>query len=214
MAHAVNLQGKKFGRITVIERGENAKNGTARWLCRCDCGNYKLVRNDKLRYGEVVSCGCYLKEKGRKQLTTHGLLNELYGRELRKSLSAMKYRCNNPHCSQYKNYGARGIKVCEEWETSFAAFYQWAINHGYKKGLSIDRIDNNKGYSPDNCRWIPLVKQQRNKRNNRLVSFNGKTACVAEWCETTGLTHACIVSRLEHKWTVEETLTKPSGRSK
>ena len=212
MAKAVNLLGQKFGRLTVLSRAENDKHGAAQWLCVCICGNKKVVRNDKLRHGETLSCGCYRKEKGRQSLTTHGLSKKPHGKRLEKILANMKYRCNNPHWPQYKYYGGRGIKVCKEWETSFVSFYEWAISNGYEKGLTIDRIDNNKGYSPDNCRWANNIEQQRNKRNNRLISFNGETLCLAEWSERTGLTEACIYSRLKKGWNVKRALTELSRR--
>lgn len=125
----------------------------------------------------------------------------------------MMERCENPHCSGYEDYGGRGITVCEEWH-KFFPFYSWSIANGYDSNLTIDRVDNDRGYSPDNCRWVTQKVNSRNRRNNRRITFNGKTLCVSEWAELLGITHQALSERLSSKsWTLEQALTtKRSGR--
>lgn len=119
----------------------------------------------------------------------------------------MKTRCYNEHSEKYKNYGGRGITVCDEWRNDFQAFYNWAINNGYDDNLTIDRIDVNEDYSPSNCRWITNKEQQRNRRNNRNITINGETHCLSEWCEILGLNYNTVRSRLNiYKWSIERAL--------
>lgn len=127
----------------------------------------------------------------------HSRLNNIY--------HAIKTRCYNPNFKNYKYYGGRGIKVCDEWASSFENFKNWAITHGYADNLTIDRIDNNKGYSPLNCRWITLKKQSRNKRNNHLVTYQGKTQPLIMWCEELGLSYSIVNDRINKlQWPVEK----------
>lgn len=110
--------------------------------------------------------------------------------------STMKERCYNPNNHKYKNYGARGIKVCEEWKTDFKAFQKWAYENGYGEGLSIDRIDNNSGYEPSNCRWATAEQQQNNRRNNRTIEIDGVTHTISEWSKISGIKFETIWARL------------------
>ena len=119
----------------------------------------------------------------------------------------MKTRCCNKNTIYYKNYGGRGIDVCNEWREDFMAFYNWSIANGYKDNLSIDRIDNNEGYSPDNCRWVDRKTQQRNKRNNRYITINGETHCLMEWCELLNLNYFTVHARInKRKWSIKKAL--------
>lgn len=136
----------------------------------------------------------------------HGLKNH----RLHSVWSDMLGRCHSVTNRAYKDYGARGITVCKEWREDFMSFFMWAMKEGYRKGLSLDRIDNNKGYSPMNCRWVTMKEQSNNRRSNHLLTFNGKTQTMQQWADETGINYWTIRDRLARcHWSVEKTLTQP-----
>lgn len=156
MGKLIDLTGQRFGRLTVVKKAQSTTRGIARWHCVCDCGQYTIARSDDLRNWKVLSCGCLRKSGTHKtHAGTHTRLFRVW--------CSMRGRCNNPNCSDFHRYGGRGIKVCAEWDSDFAAFEKWSKENGYVMGLTIDRIDNDKGYSPDNCRWTTMEVQNNNK---------------------------------------------------
>lgn len=166
MSRLIDLTGQRFGRLVVIARAEDyvspkGKHNT-RWECRCDCGKTVVVCGWQLRTKDARSCGCIHSE----QLSTRNFVHGQRHTRIYEIWKGMKARCTNPHNSHFKYYGGRGISVCEEWQ-SFPAFYGWAMAHGYSEHLTIDRIDNDKGYSPDNCRWATDAQQRSNKRKTK-----------------------------------------------
>ena len=189
----MDLVGKKFNKLTVLSLVDKKqiyfngiKNGyTYKWLCQCDCGNQTVVQQCHLLSGHTQSCGCHQKEAVSKQ-------NKLSTSRLYEVWRAMIKRCYYEKSISYKNYGKLGITVCDEWRNSFLSFYKWAMENGYnekapKTKCTLDRIDVNGNYCPENCRWVNNIEQQRNKRNNRLITINGITKCLVEWCDEFGI---------------------------
>jgi len=169
MGKLIDLTGQRFGRLVVLERARAARHGeSAKWLCHCDCGKEKIVSGKLLRRGDTRSCGCLHSEELREMSITHGLSKT----RLYCVWSSMKDRCYRPACKSYPNYGGRGITVCPEWLHDFAAFRDWAMSHGYDESVpcgtcTLDRIDNDKGYSPENCRFVSMKVQNNNRRPRR-----------------------------------------------
>ena len=163
MPKLIDLIGKQFGRLTVTRRASNDKNGLSRWCCVCSCGASVIVRGQDLRRGRQVSCGCWKDENTSARDRTHGHS----GTRLHRIWKNMKSRCYNPRVKSYKDYGAKGVRLCEEWKDSFSAFYSWAMSHGYQDELTIDRINPAGNYEPNNCRWATRAEQSKNKRANK-----------------------------------------------
>lgn len=167
-----DLTGQRFGRLLVIERCGSSKYRSALWLVRCDCGNEKTIEGSVLISGKVVSCGCYNSEKLRNNTykQTHGKS----GTRLYKTWENMKERCYNTNNPRYYTYGDRGITVCDEWKDSFETFYDWAMFSGYKDDLTIDRINVNNGYCPENCQWLTFSDNTIKRNTTDRINKNNK----------------------------------------
>lgn len=189
--------GENYGSFTVLEVLPKM-----RVICRCECGKIKNVYKSNLVLGKSKSCGCH--NSGNKK--HGGCRTRLYTTWL-----SMKSRCNRSTDKSFCYYGAKGVKVCDEWN-DFVNFRNWALSHGYTDELTIDRIDVNGNYEPENCRWITKRAQQFNKTTSHYLTFEGKTMTVCEWAEALGLNKNLLYTRLQRGWTVEDTLTRPSKK--
>jgi len=191
-----DLIGRRFGRLVVVGIDDRGVKRTY-YFCQCDCGNTKSVRSDGLLSGAVQSCGCMKREQDRTNLTANHKHKMSHTRPY-EIWQCMKKRCYNPHDARYDRYGGRGITVCDEWRNDFKAFYKWALENGYADNLTIDRIDNDKGYSPDNCRWADAETQCRNRASNINITIGNATKTLTEWCEIFELDYATIHARYKH----------------
>ena len=178
-----DLTGRRFGRLTVVERAPDDDHGNILWYCKCDCGGEKRTRSNALTSGKATSCGCVQKRRAAEAHTRHGC----HGSRLYNIWSNMKGRCNTKSCSFYERYGGRGITVCDEWRDSFEAFRDWALANGYRDDLSIDRIDNDGPYSPGNCRWSTEEVQSRNRSTTAVITVDGIARSRTEWAEMLGI---------------------------
>lgn len=204
MTKAIDITGKKFNLLTAIERVENSSNGRARWKCLCDCGNITYVTAANLKNGAVKSCGCLRHRAGKNR--THGMSKS----RLYLEWAGIKSRCFYSGAKKYKYYGGRGIKVCDEWAKSFETFKDWALKNGYNDSLTIERIDVNGDYCPENCKWITRKEQSNNTRRNVVITYNGKTQTLLEWVEELGLDYKRTHNRLfKLGWTFERAITTP-----
>lgn len=206
-----NLIGQKFGMLTVIARAEN-KDRSAMWICKCDCGKIKEnpVCGWSLKSGKTRSCGCLYKGSKKGRVITHGKTNtELYRRYCH-----IIDRCYCESHTAYKNYGGRGIKVCDEWRNDFNAFYEWALSNGFSKELTIDRVDVNGSYCPENCRWVSMKEQCNNRRNTVKITIKGQTKSVSEWAELNNLDRTTLKWRLKHGWKEEDLLIPANSKQK
>lgn len=194
---------RKYNRLTPISVDEKSNH---HWICKCDCGNIKSIDRSRVITGKTKSCGCIQKEQLSKRLKKEGTENK----RLHRIWKNMRQRCSNPKLATYKNYMARGITICEEWN-DYTEFYKWALANGYRDDLTIDRIDNDGNYCPENCRWVDRGIQNRNRRGLNVITFNGKTKCLAEWAREIGMNLDALDTRLKRGWTVEQAFTIPPG---
>ena len=213
MAKRINLAGMRFGKLIAIERSSN-KGVKTRWLCKCDCGNTAIVPTNCLRRGKSKSCGCLISDVLTERNVRHGM----YGTRLYRVWNNMKNRCYGENNPSYERYGGRGIAVCDEW-LDFNNFYDWSIKNGYKEEsnygeCTLDRIDNNGDYCPENCRWVSLGDQQRNKSSNHLITYNGETRSIVEWAELLQIDPSVIRTRLYRGWDEVSALTFPPRKRK
>lgn len=196
--------GEKFGKWIIIKEIDPKiiSNIPRRMFrCRCECGNEKDVQLSCLRNGHSTSCGCEQKKRASEANYKHGLSDKhpLYG-----TWKNMKKRCNNPNATEYKIYGGKGITVCDEWE-NFEPFYNWAINNGWKEHLTIDRIDVNGNYCPENCRWVSMKIQENNTTTNHYIEYNDKVYTLSTLSDFLNIPYNVVRYRISTcSWTVEQ----------
>lgn len=201
--------GKRFGKLTVIEELPGIprqKNKTRRVIkCKCDCGSTTTAYLENLASGNTSSCGCHRVEVVSLLNRTHGLS----GHRLFWIWSHIKDRCLNKLSKHYKYYGANGVSLCNEWLESFAVFYKWAIDSGWKQGLTIERKDPFGNYCPENCTFVPMSQQNRNKRNHRMIEYKGVTRPLFLLCEEAGIDYRLVWLRLKRGWSIDRALSTP-----
>jgi len=199
----MDIINKKFGRLLVLKKNGLNKYGRSLWLCRCDCGNKVIVEEYNLRHGRTKSCGCLQRELLINRITTHNMTHT----NLYVAWIQMRDRCKNTANESYHNYGGRGITVCERWE-KFENFYS---DMGERpKGLTLERIDNNKGYSPDNCKWATHKEQANNSRHNVIINYKGQRLIMAQWAREIGIKCNTLSRRIQRHWPIEKALTQPT----
>ena len=197
----IEYTGKKYGRLTVLGIHHHSKTRHTYVTCQCECGARKVIRASSLVQGITRSCGCLDKEEKIRRKTKHGM----FGTRIYDIWAHIKSRCDNKNTQQYKNYGGRGIKYCTEWK-DFEKFYEWAKNNGYAENLTIDRINVNGNYEPENCRWILEKYQHRNTRTNKMLEYKGERHCASEWAEKLDLNYNTLLTHLRGGWGVKEAL--------
>lgn len=203
MSKLIDITGNKYGKLTVI-RKDVSINGRMYWECECECGNHTFVSGGNLKTGEVKSCGCLVFNATHSK--THGLSNT----KEYKIWSAIKSRCYNSNNKSYADYGGRGIKMCDEWKNSFESFYDWVSKTRDSTEKSIDRIDNDKDYSPENCKWSTHKEQTNNRRICHQFTHNGKTQSLSLWCDELGLDYKRTHNRIfKLGWSFEKSISTP-----
>jgi hypothetical protein len=208
---AINLKGRKFGRLVVKSRQGSNRRGLALWLCACKCGNYKITTSKALLWGDTRSCGCLQKEKARihcknkftKQRGSSKLVEYRIWRDMHR-------RCKNPKRKGYERYGGRGIEVCDRW----SLFQAFLVDMGSRPSPrhSIDRINMDGDYEPSNCKWSTSSEQARNTRRNHYLTHDGRSQILIDWSKEKKMSCAAILNRISRGWTVEEALGIPIGQ--
>lgn len=207
--YARSLIGERFGRLTVISTDSDVFNATTKWNCICDCGNSTQSLTHNLLRGSAKSCGCLRRERAseysKSQIKHGGTKTRLY-----RIWHSMKCRCYYEGDKCYNAYGAKGIKVCIEWLESFAVFRNWALANGYAENLTIDRIDVNGDYTPENCRWATNAEQANNRTDTVFLTYKGTTKPLTEWANEMGIDRGVLYARIKHYgWPVEKALLTP-----
>ena len=219
----IDLTGQKFHMLKVVCRGPDyiSPKGIhmVRWYCQCDCGNPELTlvsgSSLKSKTSPIKSCGCLLGHNAKTAHKIHGGTND----RLYHVWCNIKSRCYNPNNNRYKNYGARGIEVCDEWKNSYKNFKDWALTNGYQPNAprgkcTIERVDVNGNYCPENCMWKTIKEQENNRTDNHFVEHEGEIHTVSEWSNILGVAYNTLLNRINHGWSIERALTEPINNIK
>lgn len=193
---AKDMTGKQFGMLTVLYRDTDQGKGkkpVVKWICKCKCGAIISVKGDALRSGHTISCGC----RKIKHMESYKHTTRLYN-----IWKCMRQRCNNPNNPSYINYGGKGVKICEEWK-EYKNFRDWALSNGYQDHLSIDRINVDGNYEPNNCRWADKYTQMNNTTRNRFLDYHGKKRTMAQIARSLGVSYSTIQHRVERNQPLE-----------
>ena len=207
-----DIIGQKYGRLTVTGLSHKDMRNEWYWRCICDCGQQSIVSGYKLRSGHTKSCGCLRNEIRAEGLhKSHGKTNS----RLYTIWCNMKRRCYTSSNYEYHVYGGKGVRICDDWLNDFSVFYQWALKNGYDDNLSIDRIDVNGDYCPENCRWATYGEQALNRTDNHLITAFGRTQTIKEWSVESGIKYDTIERRVNaYRWDAERAVSEPTRRKR
>ena len=199
MSNFKDLTGQKFNKLTVVNRAESRRQPSGKlvtyWNCKCECGNTTQVRGCDLKDGHIKSCGCsHIK---------HGYANR---ERLYETWKNMKRRCYDLKNKRYKQYGGRGIIVCDEWLNDYMNFRNWAMENGYNDTLTIDRINVNGNYEPRNCRWATMIEQQNNVTRNRILEYKSSRKTMSEWAKIYNIPYSKFNKRIQMGWNIEKVI--------
>lgn len=219
MSSLIDLTGNRYGRLLVLRREGTRRSpcGSTKvlWRCLCDCGNETVVAGSELKTGKTKSCGCYHKET----IAEIGRSSRKHGDSQNSRLytiwSGIIQRCQYPKHVEFYRYGGRGISVCDEWR-DYSNFKNWAIETGYNDNdkLSIDRVDNDGDYSPDNCKWSTVIEQSNNRSSNVYLTYNGETKTVSQWARDVGIKRDTLAARINRGWDIGKALYTPVDGTK
>ena len=204
MGRVIDLTGKRFGKLTAISFSHKDRHHKAHWLCSCDCGNETVCPSATLRKGTCKSCGCLQRKRASTANFKHGKSKT----RLYNVWSSMKGRCHNKNHQDYPNYGGRGVKVCKRWRKSFQGFID-DMGKPPSPKHTIERIDVDGDYCPENCTWATRRTQANNSRNNRRIEFDGETHTLAEWARKLDIPYGRLLARLRRGWTVDRAFSQP-----
>lgn len=206
-----DLKNKVFGRLTVLQLDTSTKSRRSNWICLCECGAQKVIPARGLIRGTSKSCGCLLKESQQK-IREKAFTHRLSKTPVYRLWKGLRQRCFNPNSLAFHNYGGRGITLCEEWKNSAESFCEWALENGYQSGLSIDRIDVDGNYEPNNCRFVDRSVQNNNRRDNIYVNYENERITIKQLADRTGVEYRVLLSRYNRNPSIKvEDLIKESG---
>lgn len=209
LRNCIDMTGKVCGRLTVVRKYDTNKRG-AYWLCNCECGKQTVVAGRSLRTGHTKSCGCLHDDLSSERTIERNRTHEMSGTRLYHIWSDMKKRCQNQNHWAFDRYGGRGISVCNEWESNFLAFHDWAVKNGYRENLTIERKNNDGNYSSENCVWVTMVEQANNKSNSTKVVFHGGKYTIAQLSRLSGISYSTLYRRIHCSgWDVEKAALTP-----